>query len=419
MRFPLFICLWLMAAVGVEAAPGLEDAIDRWDEKLGWASPDNRFRARVSGTIELEDYHFQSVPTGLIHADGKELFNPRLVLFLDAQAGSQVYFFAQTRLDRGFDPSEGNAQVRLDEYAVRFTPNPDGRFNFQIGKFATIVGNWTARHLAWDNPFIGAPLPYENLTGVFDEAAADSVPTLLKWARLNQPQPANVGTVYLDQYRLPILWGPSYASGAAVSGAIGKATYAVELKNASLSSRPASWDATAVQWQNPTVSGRIGYQPDESWSLGLSYSAGSYLRGSARATLAPGEKLGDYREIVVGQDIAFAWHHFQLWAEAYETTFEIPRIGDARTFACYVEAKYKFTPQFFAAVRWNRQLYGEVPNGAGASVKWGDDVWRIDFAPSYRFTPHTEIKFQYSLQSGGTGTTRRAATFATQFVLRF
>src|SRR6266567_1025556 len=80
------------------------------------------------------------------------LFNPRLTLFLDAQYGSQIYFFAQSRLDRGFDPSDRGAQVRLDEYALRITPWDDGRFALQIGKFATVIGNWVPRHLSWENP---------------------------------------------------------------------------------------------------------------------------------------------------------------------------------------------------------------------------------------------------------------------------
>ena len=226
------------------------------------------------------------------------------------------------------------------------------------------------------------------------------------------------GIPYLDQYRLPILWGPSYASGAAVTGVVGKFNYALEFKNAALSSRPASWDATQVQWQNPTFSGRLGYRPDESWNLGASFSTGSYLRNSASPTLAPGTTLGDYREIVFGQDVSFAWHHIQFWAEAYEARFQIPRVGDARTFAYYLEAKYKFTPQLFGAVRWNQQVYGQIPDGHGSSVRWGENIWRIDFAPSYRFTSHSEIKLQYSLQSGGTSR-GLVETFAAQFILRF
>src|SRR5438105_11969711 len=138
----------------------IEDLFDRLDSALTFAAFQDNLRTRLSGTIDLEAYHFQQPAPGLIDSKIDNLFNPRLTLFLDAQFGKQIYFFAQSRLDRGFDPSNRGAQIRLDEYAVRITPWEDGRFTLQLGKFATVMGNWVARHLSWDNPFINAPLVY-------------------------------------------------------------------------------------------------------------------------------------------------------------------------------------------------------------------------------------------------------------------
>ena len=403
--------------VASRAATGTDDIVDRIDDALTWSTANDRIRARLSGTLELEEYWLPQPSQGVIYADEKRVAAPRLVLFLDAQAGDQGYFFTQARVDRGFDPGEAHTQLRLDEYALRFTPKADARLNFQIGKFATVVGNWTSRHLAWDNPFITAPLPYENLTGIWDQVAAPSVETLRRWAYL-APGPAR-GNPAIDQSRVPIIWGPSYALGAAVSGIIAKFNYAVEIKNASLSSRPARWNDLASLRETPTYSGRIGYRPDERWIVGASFSTGPNLRSAARPTLASGTKLKDYREIVFGQDLSFAWHHWQIWAEAYETRFTIPRVGKAETLAYYLELKYKFTPQFFAALRWNQQIYGQLATSTGTSLPWGRDVWRVDFAPSYRFNPHSELKLQYSLQAGGAGPHNYFETIAVQFVLRF
>lgn len=415
MKFPLLLSSFLAVAAG--SAHASDDGIDRIEDALTWSTAEDRIRARLSGTFELEEYWLPQPAQGVIYTEARRVTAPRLVLFLDAQAGSQSYFFAQSRLDRGFDPGEGHAQWRLDEYAWRITPQEDPRFNFQVGKFATVAGNWTARHLAWDNPFITAPLPYENLTGIWDGAAAPSTETLRHWAYLDPAirgqSPTN------DPYRVPIIWGPSYAIGAAVSGIIAKFNYALEIKNASLSSRPTTWNDVTGLWQNPTFTGRLGYRPDERWSLGASVSTGPYLQPSARPTLAAGATLKDYREVVVGQDLSFAWHHWQIWAEAYEARFEIPRVGNADTFAYYLEIKYKFTPQFFGAVRWNQQIFGQLSNRTGASLPWGRDIWRVDFAPSYRFTPHSELKLQYSLQAGGNGPHYYYETVAAQFVLRF
>jgi len=410
----IFLCC-LAAATGPLLA---DDPLDRLEDSLAASAFNDTVRARLSGTLDLEEYYRQAPAPGLILAEKDTLFNPRLSLFLDAQLGSKIYVFAVWRLDRGFDPGDEGTQSRLDECAVRITPWDDGRLNFQVGKFATVVGNWVSRHNAWENPFVTAPLPYENLTGIWDVEAVRSGNILLAWANLG-PRPAPAGGV-LDDYRsVPIIWGPSYTSGAAVFGKAGKIVYAAELKNASLSSRPEAWNPTQTQWQQPTLGGRIGLQPDERWNFGFSASSGSYLRPSAAATMPPGRGLGGYREVVLGQDASFALHHWQLWAEAYEARFEIPQVGDARTFAYYAEAKLQMTPQLSGAVRWNQQLFSDIPLSDGNLARWGREIWRIDFAPGYRFTPHLQIKLQYSLQHEEATARLYGSLLAAQLAVRF
>jgi hypothetical protein len=408
----LVICCCL--AAGLTGVSAVDDALDQLDTALTWTARGDTVRAHISGLLDLEAYQLQQPNSALFRTESDSLVNPRLTLFLDAQLGPSVYVFVQSRVDRGFDPGTGPVRIRLDEYAVRFTPRPDGLFNLQLGKFATVVGNWVARHHSWDNPFITAPLAYENLLGLFDAVPANSTATLLRWTR---PVPPPPGQSYFSQSRVPIIWGPSYASGAAVSGVSGRMDYAFEVKNASLSSRPTAWDATQTQWQHPTYSGRLGYRPDESWYFGFSASTGTYL--STASALPPGDDLAEYREKVWAQDIGFAWHHFQFWAEAYEASYVIPEVGNARTVSYYLEAKYKFTPQFSGAVRWNQQLNGDLPDGSGGLVSWGRNTWRIDVAPNYRFTPHTELKLQYSLQYGGITARAYSHLTALQLVTRF
>jgi hypothetical protein len=386
----------------------VDDLFDRLDTALTISAFQDNLRARLSGTLDLEIYHFDQPAPGLINSSIDTLFNPRLTLFLDTQVGSQIYFFAQSRLDRGFDPSNHGAQIRLDEYALRITPWEDGRLTVQIGKFATVVGNWVPRHLSWDNPFINAPLIYENVTSIQDKSAPFS------------PLYFIYGLYYYEKYAFnPVIWGPSYASGISVSGRLGRFDYAVEMKNASLSSRPESWNVTENGFEHPTFNGRLGFRPNEAWNLGLSASEGPYFRPEAESTLPPGRDIGDYREFVVGQDVSFAWRHLQLWAEFYEARFEVPRVGDADTFAYYVEAKYKFTPQLFGALRWNQQLFSNVNNGAGGSVRWSQDLGKIDIAAGYRFTPHTQLKLQYSFQQETTGPRDDNHMLAAQFTVRF
>jgi hypothetical protein len=401
--FALCFCLLVSTALAFE----VDDFFDRLDSALTDSAFHDQLRMRLSGTIDFEVYDFEQPAPGLIDSKIDNLFNPRLILFLDAQYGSQVYFFAQSRLDRGFDPSDRGAQIRLDEYALRITPWDDGRFTLQIGKFATVVGNWVPRHLSWENPFVNAPLVYENVTAISDKSAPLSPFAFMR--RFDH-----------GKYEFnPLIWGPDYASGVSVSGRLGQFDYAAELKNSSLSARPESWSLTEIGLSDPSFNARVGFRPNQIWNFGVSAGEGSYFRPEAESTLPRGRDIDDYREFVLGQDASFALHHLQIWAEFYEARFEVPRVGDADTFAYYLEAKYKFTPQLFGAVRWNQQIFATIDNGIGGSIRWNQDLAKIDIAAGYRFTSHTQLKMQYSFQHETTGPGDDNHIFAAQFTVRF
>jgi hypothetical protein len=404
----------LVSAATVRASDGF---FDRLEQVLTVSSASGNARARLSGTLDLEAYALARPVPGVIDAAGHALFNPRLTVFADAQGGPRWYAFAQMRADRGFDPADRRAEVRLDEYALRYSPGEDGRFHFQAGKFATVVGNWAPRHGSWANPFITAPLPYEHLTGIWDNEALRSSSVLLQWAHVRPGLPPAI-TAIEKSLRVPIVWGPSYAIGAAASGRLARVHYAFELKHAALSSRPEAWQHTTRAWRHPTVSGRIGYRPNPAWDFGVSTSTGPYLRPFVQRNLPPGRGFGRYRQTVVAHDMAFAWRHVQVWAEVYAARFAIPMVGNADTGAYYVEGRYKLTPRFSAALRWNQQLFDTIPH-RGGRTRWGHEVWRIDLAPAFRFTPYVQLKVQYSLQQGDTGERSRAHLGAGQLTVRF
>src|SRR5258705_1447316 len=138
MKLPaLSLCVFACTACAFD----IDDFFDQVDNALTASAFHDNLRVRLSGTLDLEIYHFEQPAPDLIDSSIDTLFNPRLTLFLDAQVGSQIYFFAQSRLDPGFVPTDHGAQIRLDEYAFRITPWDDGRLTVQIGKFPTRVRN--------------------------------------------------------------------------------------------------------------------------------------------------------------------------------------------------------------------------------------------------------------------------------------
>ena len=405
MTFQRAICTALIALTTANAHA--ENWLDRTSEALTIASNDGLYRARISGLLDLEYFHFSDEAIGLVYTESSDFFNPRLTLFLDAQLGSQLYLFAQGRMDRGFDPSDSAAQARLDEWAVRWTPWKDGRFNLQAGTFATIVGTYVERHLSWDNPFVTAPLVYENITPIYDAEPPVSAGEF-----------ANGISDEKYDYN-PVLWGPVYASGISVTGTLGQFDYAAEIKNAGLASRPESWSVTDDNFDHPSYSARICWRPDLAWKLGFSASEGPYYTQEAAASLPLGTEIGDYRLRVLGQDISYSHGHWQLWAEIYEARFEVPYAGDADSIGYYLEAKYKFSPALFGALRWNQQMFSDIPDGNGNSVPWANDIWRIDAALTYRFTPQTQFKVQYSYQEEKGHDNTNAHTLAAQVTVKF
>ena len=405
-------CLGWAIGLSTSLTPlAAQEVLDRLDDSLFVQSADGTFRLDLSGRLDLEGYSLDGLPPGLIYPTDSFFFNPRFSLFLDAKLGPQLHAFVQSRADRGFDPGlkRSTGDVRLDEYLIRWTPREEGRFNLQAGKFATVVGRWVDRHLSWENPFITAPVPYENVIAVSDKSAPPSIAGML-----SRRDVADRKTLWG-----PLVWGPSYASGLSTFGRIDQFDYAFEVKNASLSSRSSIWDASNHGWSNPTVSGRLGIRPSASWNFGTSLSQGAYMQPIAQSTLPRGTDVGDFLQSTVAVDASFAWRHLQIWSEVFISQFEIPSVGDANTLAYFVEAKYAFSPQFFGALRWNQQYFGDVTNGKGQQEPWDRDLWKFDIAAGWRLTRHLQTKLQYSYSHQDSFLQQGENLVAAQITLKF
>ena len=388
-RFRLALLFPLLAALLF--LPGATHAdttwLDRLDDSLFLSTRDGFFRSDISALATLEAYSTDRRPPGLLFRSYPQSFNPRLSLYLDTRLGNHLYSLVQFRLDRGFDPlAKPDGSARFDEYLLRYTPFHEPWISLQIGKFATVFGDWVHRHDAWNNPFINAPLPYENIFTVSDK----SIPAGPA-AFLNRRNSADKKADWLAT-----IWGPSYTTGASLFGHIQKFDYAFEIKNASLSSRPTIWDATDRTWSDPTLTARLGHRPNAAWNVGASVSHGGYLQATTTPALPPGRSTRDFPQTTVASDVSFAWHHWQFWGEAIASRFAVPNVGDTDTLGYFLEARYKLTPGLYTALRWNQQFFDKIPDGAGASQRWDQNAWRVDAALGWRFDRHVQTKLQYS-----------------------
>ena len=58
-------------------------------------------------------------------------------------------------------------------------------------------------------------------------------------------------------------------------------------------------------------------------------------------------------------------------------------------------------------------------DGQGGRTPLGNDLWRIDAALGYRFTAHSQLKLQYSLQHETSTDPAVTHLVAGQFTIRF
>jgi hypothetical protein len=409
----------VLLGLSLSAAPVLGAFLER---PLAVSGFDDQARLQVTGLLDLEGWWFERPAPGLVFTDDNHLFNPRATFYLDAQLGARLYVFGQIRADRGYDPSDQDLRLRSDEYALRLTLDPARDLHVQIGKFATVVGTWAPRHNSWDHAFITAPAAYEALTAIWDNEPPGSAGELLRWGFIRPPSSLNQELAFRT-LSLPIIWGGSYSTGAALAGRAGHIVYAAEVKNQALSSRPESWDPDRFGWENPTYSGRLAWQPSPTWTWGLSASTGTFLYAKLAAeegfTPSPGRSLRDYRQTTLAHDITYAWRGWQVWGEIFLSRFEIPGIADADVCSWYLETKYKITPQLFLGARWNEQRYARIDDPAGGRVRWGRNLRRFDLAPGYRFSDWLQLKLQLSLQHEENDPRPWSALAATQLTARF
>lgn len=388
----------LLALLARLAAPAPAPAIERLDavadavrDATRWESDDGRVTADVDLYVSLDDLWMSQPPPGIIENPGRYLASPRLSMLGTLEFDRRLALVVLGRADRGFDPTDGPAEARPDEYFLRLDPL-DGAVRLSVGKIGTVFGQWSRRYLEWKNPMTNAPLAYEWITTVGDGSGGGSVaPSRAEFL-------ARKRIADLRDRWVPAIWGPSYTSGLRLDGSVGIFDYAFEVKNDAPSARPQEWDLWhhGIDGGGLAWGGRIGARPDPAWSLGLDAASGAYLVPGARGVPA-GRRWSDYRQNALGADAAWAHGPFEAWSEVVWSSFQVPGpVGTVALVSYFLEGRWKVAPGWWLAGRWNQQLHDTIAADDGRAVSWDDDVWRVDACLGWRVDRTLTLKAQYS-----------------------
>jgi len=416
-----------------DTADPMESFLERLRQFQSFGTEDGQISFNADLWLTLDYMVFSTPPPGFIQTSNGQIFAPTLSGLFTLDISKHLEFVFLGLVNRGFDPTETSVQSQPAEYYTQLTPFDTPVLNFKGGKFQTAFGQWTNRHFSTQNSLINAPMMYGQMTSVTDgNGGASIAPTT---SNLVRRKTSAVPVPPVTKW-IPIVWGPSYASGFQLNGTVGtlqQLDWAFEMKNASLSSRPQEWDLWNRGFNYPTFTGRAGFRPDAAWNLGVSGSSGSYISQAAydrfSTTSKPGSSIGESRQNVVGTDISYAHGPIELWSEFAWSQYEVPdakdgkAVGNIGAYSYFIESKWKFMPQFWLSGRWNQQLYSNVTPatgpGAGSETSWYNNLWRADACLGFKINRFTQFKVQYSYTEEAGTIDPGQNLFAVELVIQF
>lgn len=417
-RYPLLV----LATSVFTGIPSIKASINEFDRSLDQLkeklifesnSGDWYFEPTLQG--DLWYYHIDT-PTefvGFWFPEPGEHSNvsPRLTLFGDLYYREIAEFSFKARIDDGVHPGVAHYygddyEQRIDELYLRLKLDP--KFNFQIGQYTPLFGNFLSRQNSWDMGLINYPITYETVNVITD----DRYPTGNAHFAGRKNAPIN------PLIWIPTVWAPLYTRGASIYGDFGKITYAINVMNHGIASRGIMWNDTEFDY--PTIASNVSYRGSAAWKVGFNLSQGTYLRHSdPNLVLPPGTDFDDFKQTTAGIDFQYAHGDLELWAEAFWTQYGVPNLTEYVSYVSYyIEGKYQLMTKVWLSARWNQELYDEIQVGSG-SEDWNHDLWRADFGVGYRFSRHAQIKTQYTYQEREGNVSWGKELFATELTFRF
>lgn len=288
----------------------------------------------------------------------------RTRIFFDASVDRSTSAFVQLLVD--------NANVSLYAAYVRFERLAGNYVNLHVGLIPTTVGSFSERTYSNVNPLIGTPLLY-NFHSSFVPTSRNPILSI---------DSLFAGRSVRPRFGAPILYDACWNSGVDLFGYWGKLNYSIAALAGSLS-KP-----TQQQLKNmPQITTRISYLFDPGFQFGVSAYYGPYLLESMIPDSVPtGSSLNDYVATGAGYDLYFARNLLEVHSEFFYNVWEYPVLPDLKATSGYFEAKYKFSPGWYAAGRLGWFIPGKVTLSDGTKERWDYLVTRYEAGVGYWFS---------------------------------
>ena len=298
----------------------------------------------------------------------------------------QVAFLAEIR-------SENIERAIPYALYLRVRPLKKIPVDVQVGRIPVVFGTF-ARRYGGDTPLSGVPLAYQYLTSLRPDAVPASADNLLFFRglgwKVTYPVPAPT-----EAPGVPVITTYRWDTGVEAHAASRYVDGAVAFTSGTLANPRVDDDNQGRQ-----MSGRVAVKPVIGLILGASVSRGEFLTHQVKDFYEPVFPGTNYRQRALGFDGEYSRGFWIVRGELIDSRWNLPAANQPyitnplRATAGYVETRYRITPRYYAAARYDYLTFSKITgfrqtNAApGQPTPWDAPVTRAELGGGVSITRH-------------------------------
>jgi hypothetical protein len=297
----------------------------------------------------------------------------------------------------------GNEQFQLYGAYVQHKLFEDREVYLEAGKIPVHLGTWAPRTYSNRNPLVGVPLAYYYRSTLGSMMMPIDLEDLLaergngqRGVSYRNPDGSPRGAFYGVA---PMMYDACWDYGAYVLGS----THRFDAALGATFGAPSNPAGGADTNSSLALNAKVGWAPLPGVALHVSFARGAYLSDDVADYVPAGTSVDDYAQTLWGGSVAWGFGHTDIIAEAFTSHFETPLRDDGlRTFSYYAEGRYRFSPGWYAALRWDEMRFEEVESAAGP-VTWDQNIRRTEAGIGYHLSRELLVKAVAQVNDTGDG----------------
>jgi len=306
-------------------------------------------RWMLQGLADAELFETDDGSRLLSRNEGETAGGGRIRLWAAGEFHPRLHGFAMGGVEQGTAYDAGRTVTELLQAFLRARLAERRPIYLEAGRIPQPLGNFSSRYFSNVNPLIGVP----------------------------------------DSYTI------AHPLGIQLVGAIAMADFRVGVVDLPLINTRYLPEAGS----SPRPIAAAGLTPLPGLRIGAYYTAGDYLHENLTPLLPAADDWKDFDQRILGLDVTFSRGHFELNADYNRSSYDVPtHMEPVDGGAWYIEPKYTWSPRFYTALRFERNLYAFIrPIDAGNWIGREIEFHDIEIGAGVRVGPDTLLKVSYRL----------------------